>query len=113
MYFSKRSLGALFKKDSEEQDNGSDFKDAMETIVEKLDKEELEDMATVLWRIWKRMNDFVFKVVFTHPSTLVKQSTQLLQNIKELDYKVTNKAKTSIKQNGCWEAPPMDIFKIN
>lgn len=79
----------------------------------KLNKEEIVELSVVLWKLWRRKNDFVFKDILTHPKSLLQNAYQLLQDFRGSQQVVTNQLAITNNRFDRWEAPPRDSYKIN
>lgn len=71
----------------------------LKVIFMKLNKEEIDELSVVLWKLWWRMNEFIFKNTFTHPNLLVKEAYQFLQDFIASQMVVTNQLSNSIIRN--------------
>lgn len=78
--------------------------ESISTLKKEVDKLlEEEDIS------WKQRA----KQDFTSPKTLLKQTTQKLQDLKMLNYKAPKLRATDSENTSQWEAPPQDFYKIN
>ncbi|KAF5474944.1 hypothetical protein F2P56_006796 [Juglans regia] len=89
------------------------FKELMIKMLDELDKEVLEEMAVVAWRIWKRRNEVVFQQEFISPNSLLKQATQKLKELRLLHHKSPGIPSTDSTTLVQWEASSNSYYKIN
>ncbi|KAG2675499.1 hypothetical protein I3760_12G006600 [Carya illinoinensis] len=84
----------------------------LEGLVESKETKELQTFAVTTWNIWKRRNEVIFQGHLTHPSAVVSQSKQLVEDLQKLS---VNKRAGVLKQqtNQAWEAPPQGKIKVN
>ncbi|KAG6653325.1 hypothetical protein CIPAW_05G068400 [Carya illinoinensis] len=88
------------------------FAEKLESLEVSLGTKELLTFAITAWNLWKRKNEVVFKGHLTHPSSVVKQSQQLVEDPQHLH--VSKKTKSPSQQNNShWEAPPQGKIKVN
>ncbi|XP_042966548.1 uncharacterized protein LOC122300136 [Carya illinoinensis] len=92
------------------------FKELLASLMDEVDGEVLIEMAVVVWRLWKRRNEWIFQEIFTNPTSILKQVNQKLQELKVL---YNNPSNTSERQEGregiveFWKPPPNNFYKIN
>lgn len=94
-----------FPKDSEA------FKELLEAMFSPLPKEVMEELATTSWLIWKRRNELTFRDEFTHPSLLMQQSKQLMQD--KIGNSNNRSEGRSVEEQEIWTAPPQGYYKVN
>ncbi|KAG6700691.1 hypothetical protein I3842_08G125100 [Carya illinoinensis] len=88
------------------------FVEMFEHLVDSLGTEEMLTFAITSWNIWKIRNKVVFKGLFTHPSIVVQQTQQLVEDLLQLDLKKKTKGPDQL-HNTHWEAPPQGKIKVN
>lgn len=64
----------------------------VEAITVSMDQCFLQDFMTVAKRIWWRRNHFVFNKEFTHPNSLVREATHILEILREDLLKLSSRA---------------------
>ncbi|KAF5468800.1 hypothetical protein F2P56_012920 [Juglans regia] len=88
------------------------MKDILEEMLKKLNKDEMIELAVVLWKIWRR-NEFIFKGNVISPNSVMFLVKQLLQELKLSETKVTINQIPSNSVVTIWERPPPGFYKIN
>ncbi|XP_042939514.1 uncharacterized protein LOC122274550 [Carya illinoinensis] len=86
-------------------------------MVEILSQEQLELVATVMRKIWLRMNQFVFENAFTDPKFLFKQAVDSLaefQLAQAAEGKGQCSRSSAVGRNLCrWQKPAPNTVKAN
>ncbi|XP_042950308.1 uncharacterized protein LOC122282422 [Carya illinoinensis] len=105
--------GECSKKIQKSRISHKSLKELMVEMFLKLNKEEMEELEVVLWKLWRRRNEFVFKDTLTPPNFLLQSAYRSLQELRESKHGETNQPAPTNNRVEEWEAPSRDFFKIN
>jgi hypothetical protein len=107
-------VGKLYHKNSKCFSKGEDFLQKACELLEKLENEKFELMATVARKIWPCRNTFVFGGDLTHPAQLVRSVKEALMKFYEVEQKVKNNVeRTPATFVQKWMFVPYNVIKIN
>jgi hypothetical protein len=106
--------GACSKKIQKCSIAAMDFTQMLGQLLVKMEKEDIEFLATVARRIWLRRNSFVFGGDFLPPNCLIKNATEAWEEFYAAEQKVpTAEVHSPVCPVPTWKAPPWGVFKIN
>ncbi|XP_059458269.1 uncharacterized protein LOC132187853 [Corylus avellana] len=92
----------------------ADFIDIMAHLLERLDADQLQFMASVARQIWLRRNLVVFGGELTEPSTIIRWSKDQVENWCNFNKRRTRREVTSERApSTVWTKPPQGYVKIN
>jgi ribonuclease HI len=92
---------------------GENFCELIETLMERLMKNELELFVMIVKGIWKRRNGVMHGEQFKHPGEVVRQATGHLNDFRNANMKQGEGMESSPSTKAKWEAPVLDFYKAN
>ncbi|XP_042988769.1 uncharacterized protein LOC122316306 [Carya illinoinensis] len=88
------------------------FTNLVETLIEELEDEEMISFSLIARKIWKRMNELVFKQNFKHLNSLIQKVKQLKQDLIQL-HQLANSILRDQSTPPQWIAPPRGKLRVN
>jgi hypothetical protein len=82
-------------------------------LLEKLDREEVELVATIARKIWLHRNIVIFGREFTHPSQVIQSAKKLWKDFNAPAQKVQINEQDQNTEVPKWMVPPCGVIKVN
>lgn len=70
------------------------------------------EFALTAWKIWKRMNEFVFSNTFIHPKSVIQAVKLFIEDIHQTQ-QLAHKCSIGSNDHSQWEALPRGKLKLN
>ncbi|XP_042984782.1 uncharacterized protein LOC122313674 [Carya illinoinensis] len=94
-------------------DRAEKFKDIFEKLDAKCEQQVMEFFTITARNIWHRRNRLIFQGLFQHPTHIVNQSKQSLEEYKTVHKRSRTNNRGRQMLNTSWNPPPAGFLKIN
>lgn len=73
----------------------------------------MEELTSILWNLWRRRNENVFKNILINPKVVLHRVNQIKKDIAEFQNISDAHANSNMRRNVTWVFPPSSFYKIN
>jgi len=90
-----------------------EFIDFFDALCDRLEDTELEGFVSIAHKIWIRLNRVVFGGAVLHPTVLIKQALELVEDFRKTQVGTVELGQGELTSNGRWYRPTPNSIKIN